>query len=89
MDALRTRFPSIRTRSSSGPRVRRCARGNDRESGARVLGRELDSQLLAALAAPAAQGLAPPLRLHARTETVLADTTRVARTICGLTHDEL
>lgn len=89
MDALRTRFPSIRTRSSSGPRVKRCARGNARDSGARVLRRELDGQLLAPLTAATAQNLTPPLRLHTRTEAVLTDTTRVARTICGFAHNEL
>lgn len=73
-------------RSRSAPRVRRAAGANRNGLGGCVLRRQFDRQALAALLATTAQDLAPPARLHARTEPVLPNTTLVAGTIRRLTH---
>ena len=91
-DILIVRVKRVFCQMITLPRVSRCARGNARESpaesGGSVLRRDLHRDALASLPTTTAKCFAAPLRLHAGTEAVLADTTRIAGTICGLAHGD-
>ena len=55
-------------------------------SGSGVLVRDTDSQLLPSLLPATGEGLTPPLRFHARTESVRLEAPRVPRTVGRLSH---
>jgi hypothetical protein len=88
---VRMRFPSRATRCSSAPRVIRARRGKLCDalgaSGACVLVRDTDGELLPSLLAAACKGLATPLGLHTRTKPVRLEPSRVSRTVGRLSHD--
>ena len=88
--AVRIRLPSRAIRCSSAPRVIRARRGKASDvfgvSGACVLVRDADRQLLPSLLAAAGKGLTTPFRFHTRTEPVRLEAPRVARTVGRLSH---
>ena len=87
---VRMRFPSRAMRCNSAPRVIRACRGKPSDAWAvlrpRVLVRDTDRELLPSLLAAAGQCRSAPLRLHACTETVRLEPSRVTRTVGGLPH---
>jgi len=87
---VRMRFPSREMRCNSAPRVIRACRGKPSDVWAvlraRVLVRDTDRELLPSLLAAAGQCRAAPFSLHARTETVRLEPSRIARTVSGLPH---
>ena len=68
----------------------RARRGNPSDargvSGSSVLVRDADRELLPSFLTAASQGLATPLRFHARTKPVRFETPRIARTVGRLSH---
>src|SRR5512132_2840578 len=89
-NAVRIRFPSCAIRCSSAPCVIRARRGKPSDvlgvSGAGVLVRDADGQLLPSLLAAAGKGLTTPFRFHTRTESVRLETPRIPRTVSWLSH---
>lgn len=84
--APRVRLPFARTAARSAPRVRRSARGKRSRLRSGVLRRQLHCQALTPLLAAPAQYLPPPLRGHAKTEPVLADSFLVSWVVRRLSH---
>lgn len=91
--AVRRRVPSRAIDCKSAPRVIRWRRVKrwvslfDDESGAGVLGRELYGKSFSPLFAATAENFASPFRRHSLAETMRANASLVAGTICWLAHD--
>ena len=68
----------------------RARRGNPSDargvSGSGVFVRDADRELLPSFLTAASQGLATPLRFHARTKPVRLEAPRIARTVGRLSH---
>jgi hypothetical protein len=88
--AVRIRFPSCAMRCSSAPRVIRARRGKASDvfgvSGAGVLIRDADRELLPSLLPASRKGLTTPLGFHTRTESVRLEAPRITRTVGRLSH---
>lgn len=85
--SVRNRFPFVLTCRSSARCVSRWLRGNASDSGACVLGRQLNGEPLAALLATTAENCAAPFCCHALAESMGTDAALVAWTIGGLAHE--
>jgi len=88
---VRIRFPSRVVDRSSLPRVSRCRRekrrsSRDGGSGAGVLRRELNGEALSPLLSSTAENFTSPFGRHTLAESVRANASLVAGTICGLAH---
>ena len=82
----RSCLPFARTIARSGPLVSRKPRGKRKLLRSGVLRRQLHCQALTSLLAAPAQYLPPPLRGHAKAESVLADSLLVSRVVSRLSH---